>query len=481
MRKLYSFIIAVLVSGSISAQCTVFGVNYIWPDTTNVNSCFQLGDTLVIDAYTTQQATLLDNDFELGTFGNGWQTGLSANVVINNPAHCAWPPPANPVPNNAYVWMGNAAAHPRNLTSVDFDLTQCSNLQFDMKYATQSQAGPCEGPDLYCEGVRIQYSTDGGVTWFNWDNTPEQPWTPPGSGQPNALTGNCATHPVYAYNGLGYWDPDTNNVGGSAASPYVNWFTVNIALPLAAKTTSTRIRWIQLSSSSNAFDHWGLDNVSIDCQTYSPAHFTWSGGAAVDTIQPNLPYGGQHLLIPDQLGTYEYVVTMVDSTPMTNNGQPLPDICHDTVRFVGLANFDHNVVNVSCYNGNDGIITLDQLDNSISIYSFYINGVLNTNPQPLDTVFDNLSAGTYGISISDNGNCVITDSFTVYEPNFPLQLSSYSGVINCNGTSDGTGYATTIGGTPPYSYEWFDGSYTPIGLGDSITGLSGGSYKPIGV
>ena len=42
----------------------------------------------------------------------------------------------------------------------------------------------------------------------------------------------------------------------------------------------------------------------------------------MDTIQPNLPYGGQHLLIPDQLGTYEYVVTMVDSTPMTNNGQP---------------------------------------------------------------------------------------------------------------------------------------------------------------
>ena len=65
-------------------------------------------------------------------------------------------------------------------------------------------------------------------------------------------------------------------------------------------------------------------------------------------------------MIPDQLGTYEYVVTMVDSTPMTNNGQPQPDICHDTVRFVGLANFDHNILNVSCYNGNDGVITLDR-------------------------------------------------------------------------------------------------------------------------
>ena len=64
-------------------------------------------------------------------------------------------------------------------------------------------------------------------------NIRSRTWTPPGSGQPNALTGNCATHPVYAYNGLGYWDPDTNNVGGSVRCPYVNWFTVNIAFTLS--------------------------------------------------------------------------------------------------------------------------------------------------------------------------------------------------------------------------------------------------------
>ena len=46
------------------------------------------------------------------------------------------------------------------------------------------------------------------------------------------------------------------------------------------------------------------------------------------------------------------------------------DICHDTVQFVGLANFDHHVQNVNCYDGNDGVISLEQLDNSISIYSF---------------------------------------------------------------------------------------------------------------
>ena len=106
MKKLYSFLIAIFISGTISAQCTVTALSYIWPDTTNLSSCFQLGDTLVIDATNSIVATQLDNDFELGTFGTGWQTGLSANVIQNNPAHCSWPPPAFPVPNTAYVWMG---------------------------------------------------------------------------------------------------------------------------------------------------------------------------------------------------------------------------------------------------------------------------------------------------------------------------------------------------------------------------------------
>ena len=477
MNKLYSFLVAVLISGTISAQCTVTALSYIWPDTSNINSCFQLGDTLVIDATNSVVATQLDNDFELGTFGNGWQTGLSANVIINDPTHCAWPPPANPTPNLAYVWMGNAAAHPRNLTSVDFDLSQCFNLEFDMKYATQSQAGPCEGPDLYCEGVRIQYSTDAGVTWFNWDGTQEQSWSPTGSGLPDALTGNCATHPVYAYNSTGYWDPDTNNVGGSAASPYVNWFHVNAALPLAAQTTSTRIRWIQLSSSSNAFDHWGLDNVKIGCQAFAPGTFSWYGGAAVDTILPNLPQGGLHLLTPTILGNYTWVVEYIDSSVMNTQGVNQPSICYDTVHFIGMSNFDYNVNNVSCYGDSNGIINVDQLDNSSTIYSFSINGILNTNPQPYDTVFTNLGPGTYGISISDNGNCEIVDSIVINAPNFPLQLSSASDSLYlCYGDSSGSAYAVTTGGTPFYSYEWFDGSYTPIGLGDSISGLLGGSY-----
>ena len=44
-----------------------------------------------------------------------------------------------------------------------------------------------------------------------------------------------------------------------------------------------------------------------------------------------------------------------------------------------MSNFDYNVNNVSCYGDSNGIINVDQLDNSSTIYSFSINGILNTN------------------------------------------------------------------------------------------------------
>ena len=78
------------------------------------------------------------------------------------------------------------------------------------------------------------------------------------------------------------------------------------------------------------------------------------------------------------------------------------------------------------------------------------------------------------MSLVDNDNCLSKDTMYMAQPNFPLQLTSTSKLMNCYIELSGLLMLTTIGGTPPYSYEWFDGSYNPIGLGDSITGLSGG-------
>ena len=132
--------------------------------------------------------------------------------------------------------------------------------------------------------------------------------------------------------------------------------------------------------------------------------------------------------------------------------------------------------NVSCYAGSNGSISVIPSGGALP-YSFYINGVLNTNPSPYDSVFSNLNPGTYILSVVDDNNCMNKDTVLIVDPNFPLQLTTnVEKVLNCYNTPTGSAVASAIGGTPSYSYEWFDGSYTSIGTSDSISGLSGGSY-----
>ena len=43
--------------------------------------------------------------------------------------------------------------------------------------------------------------------------------------------------------------------------------------------------------------------------------------------------------------------------------------------------------NVSCWDDTDGMISVEVLTNMLNPFSYYINGVLNTNPPPYDTFF----------------------------------------------------------------------------------------------
>ena len=131
---------------------------------------------------------------------------------------------------------------------------------------------------------------------------------------------------------------------------------------------------------------------------------------------------------------------------------------------------------VSCFGGDNGSIAVTPSGGSLP-YQFYINGVLNTNPFPYDSVFTDLFPGIYVVSVIDSDNCMNKDTVFIGQPNFPLQLTTNAEkFLNCYNTPSGSAVAMATGGTPVYSYEWFDGSYNPIGTSDSISGLSGGSY-----
>ena len=131
--------------------------------------------------------------------------------------------------------------------------------------------------------------------------------------------------------------------------------------------------------------------------------------------------------------------------------------------------------NVNCYNGQDGQISI-LADSGALPYSFYLNGVLNTNPIPYDSVFSNLSEGVYIVSVLDDNSCLFRDTINLTSPQYTLQSLAQSKVVICNGSNDGIAIGSGAGGTPPYSYEWFNQNFVSFSTNDTAFNLSAGSY-----
>ena len=131
---------------------------------------------------------------------------------------------------------------------------------------------------------------------------------------------------------------------------------------------------------------------------------------------------------------------------------------------------------VNCWDDTDGRITVEVLSTMLAPFSYYLNGVLNPNPIPYDTVFSDLTAGNYVVTVSDNGSCQIDQTVNITAPGSPLQSLVSDTMNNCYGSNDGIAIGSGAGGTPPYSYEWFNQNFVSFSTNDTAFNLSAGSY-----
>ncbi|OAV43828.1 SprB repeat-containing protein [Lewinella sp. 4G2] len=85
---------------------------------------------------------------------------------------------------------------------------------------------------------------------------------------------------------------------------------------------------------------------------------------------------------------------------------------------------------------------------------------------------DNLVAGTYTATITDNNGCtLVSPSVVIGEPD-PLTLTAGDATpATCNGAADGTLSVNATGGTAPYAFTWSDGL-----TGQNRDGLAAGTY-----
>jgi gliding motility-associated-like protein len=103
-------------------------------------------------------------------------------------------------------------------------------------------------------------------------------------------------------------------------------------------------------------------------------------------------------------------------------------------------------------------------DGGVEVTASGGTGVLDFNWSDIGTGPEDradLSNGDYNLTITDENNCSVVDSFTITEPEVLLTATDATPAL-CTGESTGTATIIPQGGTAPYTYLWADGQQDSI-------------------
>ena len=187
----------------------------------------------------------------------------------------------------------------------------------------------------------------------------------------------------------------------------------------------------------------GAINITTSGGT-TPYNFAWSNGASTGDLS-NLGSGIYTLTVSDAIGCL-YILS-------------------DTIHAPDSIGFVLNQTTISCNGQNDGMIDLTLISGSPMISYNWSNGTTSED-------INNLIAGTYTVTVTDNFGCSSTSSTTVTEPATLVTATVVDSNTSCNGFSDGGASASATGGTMPYTYTWSNGATTA-----SITGVIASTYS----
>lgn len=174
----------------------------------------------------------------------------------------------------------------------------------------------------------------------------------------------------------------------------------------------------------------------------TPYQYLWSNAAVTQNLS-NVASG-----------TYSVVVTDANSCTAGTSA---------TVNQSGAISVSLSKTDASCFGGANGSI-LTNVSGGSGSYTYNWNNSATTG------TINNLSSGTYTVTVHDASNCSAVASATVSAPT-QIQISETHTNVGCNGGSNATINATVNGGVAPYNYTWNTGSSN-----NSINSLNAGSY-----
>lgn len=178
------------------------------------------GDVVNLEAQTGESAGI--DFFNSPSLNNGLWNSLSGGSIGEL---------CTSIAGSSLFFNGNGN---RILQSIDYNMSNGGSVQFQIQISDGSQG--CDGAEPG-EDVFLQYSTNGGANWTNLTSLFE--------------------------------------------NAYPTFTLVEVVLPAAAETPSTRFRWIQPQFSGANQDIWWLDNIAISTFNSSTNGFTWSSSSSI--------------------------------------------------------------------------------------------------------------------------------------------------------------------------------------------------------
>lgn len=188
-------------------------------------------------------------------------------------------------------------------------------------------------------------------------------------------------------------------------------------------------------------------SASVTITGGSPLYSSyWSSGATTTSVANLLP--GQ------------YFVTVTDA----NNCQ---SVGVASVGSNGIA-LSHSQTQVQCNGGANGGINLTINGTNPPFAISWSNGSTTED-------LNNVAAGPYEVTVTDNNGCVSTASYTILEP-APISLVSATITPAACSSTNGSIQAVYSGGSQPFNYTWENEQGITIGSSATLTNVAAGHY-----
>jgi gliding motility-associated-like protein len=263
--------------------------------------------------------------------------------------------------------------------------------------------------------------------------------------------------PPYSY----FWNVNGQNTptatGLSSAEYIVTVTDANNCLQSAPTFIVQKGELFGYTEARNPSCNAGADGIGIVTRVFYSAdsanvnlfNYTWN------TVPP------QYTRVAIGLtATQTYTVTITDSQGCTDE----QSITVGNPETLEARIIDHE--DVKCFDGNSGWASANGYGGRTP-YTFFWN---TGGAGQLDSIAENLSAGTYSVTVTDANNCPASATITIREP-AALTLELLPTPVKCFGESSGSVVARPSGGVSPYQYNWQNGQNS-----QEATGIPSGYF-----